>query len=140
MINEILIFSRDDAEDYAQEKHSKDSAVISIKSTFDPSTPKIFSSEENHIKKVIFTTFNDAWTEREGCMTLDDAFRIAEFVKEINEEDIPRLVVHCDAGESRSAGIAAAISEYLFQTGDEILHKYPANQTCYSLLLDALEQ
>jgi predicted protein tyrosine phosphatase len=44
------------------------------------------------------------------------AREIAKFV--IQYQDIDTLIVHCDAGISRSAGIAAAISKWYF--GSEI--------------------
>lgn len=71
----------------------------------------------------------------ELAITSDDAERIVEFVKRYPNTDI---VVSCDDGVSRSAGVAAAISYAL--TGNDLeffRHPYCPNLRCYKYVLNA---
>lgn len=70
-------------------------------------------------------------------MTDDDAKKVSSFVKRHPNTDI---IVHCDAGISRSAGVAAAIMKW--STGDDTpifnsWHYHP-NMWAYRKTLNAL--
>ena len=93
---------------------------------------------ENGVEKVLFLCFDDVETEPNG-MRKEDAEKVAEFIKEIGKNyDV--LVVHCDAGISRSSGVAAAIMKYLYNNDAKIFDSpmYQPNMRCYRLVLDAL--
>lgn len=66
------------------------------------------------------------------------AKEIADFVNEV-EDKIDFLFVHCEAGISRSAGVAAAISRYKFGNDREFFEsgRYSPNMNCYKLTLEA---
>lgn len=68
-------------------------------------------------------------------MTTMQATKVVDFVKDL-EVDI--LVVHCEAGISRSAGTAAACAVILGQSDAEFF-EYPfnPNRHCYRLVLEA---
>ena len=67
-------------------------------------------------------------------MNNDDAQKVCDFVKANDNVDI---IVHCDAGISRSAGVAAAIMKYLTGSDMEIFKngKYQPNMWCYRKVL-----
>ena len=60
----------------------------------------IIESEYNGIEKILRLQFNDS--DKDDGITHNDAKAIAEFVK--NESIYERIIVHCGAGRSRSAG------------------------------------
>ena len=68
-----------------------------------------------------------------------DAKRIADFVL-CNQKNINVLICQCECGQSRSAGCAAAISEFLYGNGIEIFadDRYQPNKMVYRKTLAAL--
>lgn len=72
-------------------------------------------------------------------MSDKDALKIKEVIEETKEE-VTEIWVHCDAGVSRSAGVAAAIGKYL--NDDDMFvfgsPRYSPNITCYRKTLNAL--
>lgn len=82
-----------------------------------------------------------------GCMPMSDAQATlaANFLEELAASDPSTLIVHCSAGISRSAGVAAAIHDALgwsianardsdvFRDG-----KFAPNMHCYRTILRAL--
>jgi predicted protein tyrosine phosphatase len=65
------------------------------------------------------------------------AMQVWDFVLR-HRGDIHRIVLHCDAGVSRSPAVAAAVARVLGGDGAEFLSgKYRPNQRVYRLLLDA---
>ena len=68
-----------------------------------------------------------------------DAERIADFVL-CDQKNINVLICQCECGQSRSAGCAAAISEFLYGNGIEIFadDRYHPNKMVYRKTLAAL--
>ena len=68
-----------------------------------------------------------------------DAMKIKEFVNYVSTLDIDMLIIHCRAGQSRSAGVAAAVSVALFGTDKEYFDdpRYTVNMTVYRKVLKA---
>lgn len=66
---------------------------------------------------------------------------ICDFMKDCIEREINRLYVHCDAGISRSAGVAAAISKYFLGSDFKFFncHLTP-NMLVYRRLLEGLHE
>jgi predicted protein tyrosine phosphatase len=62
---------------------------------------------------------------KDRLFTKEQATRIWQFVEE-HRAQIQRIVVHCDAGRSRSPGVAAALSRIL--NGDD--REYFGGRTC----------
>ena len=133
---QIKVMDRVSARKYSFNPNIFKTAMISIYShNWTPNTIKI---NENGVAKVLFLKFDDTETENYG-MTKKDAKNVAKFIKEIGEEhDI--LIVHCDAGISRSSGVAAAIMKYLYNDDTPIFNNplYQPNMRCYRLVLNAL--
>ena len=64
------------------------------------------------VRVVLPVAFEDV-TGGPGAISDDDATRIARFVKFQISRGVEDLIIHCDAGISRSAGVAVAVAEYL---------------------------
>lgn len=74
-------------------------------------------------------------------MSQSDALRIREFVDGLDDFNIDVLIVHCYAGVSRSAAVAAAILKEKTGDASEILDSdwYEPNRYVYDLLIKAWE-
>jgi predicted protein tyrosine phosphatase len=70
-----------------------------------------------------------------GLFDIEHARAIWAFV-ELHRDDIERIVVHCDAGLSRSPAVAAAISKCLTGDDAEFFRRYHPNMRVYRILLD----
>ena len=74
-------------------------------------------------------------------MTTDDADDVADFCLKW-WGNVSLLIVQCEGGISRSAGVAAAIAKH-FRENDTIYFdntNYYPNRYCYRLVLDSLEE
>ena len=133
----IQIMSRADAVRYSKEIHNEASAFISI-SDFDGDCPKLLSGIGNGIFAQCTLKFDDVEYGKMNCITEYDAQKIVSFVTEsaINAD---KLIVHCEAGVSRSAGVAGAIMKALYDNDWEVFSnpRYIPNMTCYRMVLSA---
>ncbi len=128
------VFSRSKCEEYCKQKHSKSSIIISIKSSWDREMPNVFCDDNNNVKAILSLSFDDVTREddKRFCMKPEDGVKIAAFVNEWYNK-VDRIIVHCDGGISRSAGVCAAIMRV--KEGDDWpifdnRNKHP-NMTCY---------
>jgi protein-tyrosine phosphatase len=73
-------------------------------------------------------------------MSDSDAAKIKDYVLRYKDR-VECIIVHCEVGVSRSAGVMAAIQKYL--TGDDsaIFNNgaFSPNMYCYRMMLDAFE-
>lgn len=110
-------------------------AIISISGSNEPMSDIIKNPFILHLLELHFDDVEEDW-HNEKAMTFEDAENIVNFVKQLN--DVDTLYVHCGAGISRSAGVAAAISKAL--TGDDSYffeRLFCLNMNCYKLTLKA---
>jgi len=86
----------------------------------------------SHTRSQIMKKYGD------GLFTDEHAMHIANFVLE-NKDSIGILICHCDAGISRSSGVAAAIQRALTGDDKEIFNdkRYIPNMHVYRKVLDA---
>jgi predicted protein tyrosine phosphatase len=70
--------------------------------------------------------------------TPDMARQIVQFVQEQRARDTHLIVVHCEFGMSRSAGVASALSFFYNQDETFFLVHYQPNSWVRRLLMDAL--
>ena len=79
----------------------------------------------------------DVWND--NGITKEQAKQIATFVKK-HYGNVEQIIVHCEAGISRSAGVAAAILKYFTNDDSQIFdsYKYRPNTLCYRNVLEAL--
>ncbi len=68
--------------------------------------------------------------------TAEDANRIKAFVEE-NSNEVEFIVCHCEAGVSRSAGVAAALALVLNGENDDFFDFYLPNSRVYNKILEA---
>lgn len=137
----ILVKSRALAEAYSKEQHEEKSIVISI-AAVGQEDANISCTEENNIQDILFMHFNDVSNEGdEGAITEADAEEIKAFVNQYKDSEIDQIIVHCVAGQCRSAGVASAISLYLLGTDENVYantHCVP-NALCKSRVQKALQ-
>lgn len=130
----ILVFSRQDA---TQNSYviNENCVMISIRNI--KSEPPMFAVN-SHIQDILSLVFDDEENQTIG-MNYIQANLISKFVDKWKDK-VDLIIVHCEAGVSRSAGVAAAIGKYL-NNDDTFIFKnrrYVPNMNCYRLTLNAL--
>lgn len=140
------IMSRAQVGRYSQQRHDKRSIVVSICSTWDRELARISCTDVNNIVDVLHVQADDTdarvsagYGGRGGLMTSRAAREIAQFATK-HHDHVDMIVVHCDGGVSRTAGVAAALMRWF--EGDEYAvfrsRVRRPNMWCYNLVLDAL--
>lgn len=142
----LFVESRSRAHRFCHAKHDRSSVIVSISSPLCDYDQKIFRSEENGVKDILRLEFCDAdqhdvenhYCEEDLLMTDEDADRVVAFVEK-NVQPGTDIIVHCDAGISRSAAVAAAIARHY--TGDDSCvfdsGLYRPNMWCYRKMMNA---
>ncbi|MDR0287326.1 MAG: hypothetical protein LBI03_06460 [Clostridiales bacterium] len=136
MIYEIM--SRLEASQATKIENAPDTAIISIT---DVGKEKNNFKQVDWLKHIFEIQFDDVEAGKKNCITVSQAVDIADFVFHI-KKDVERIIVHCEFGQSRSAGVAAAIRCYIEGNDGGILHnrRYNINRTCYRYVLKALRK
>lgn len=121
----VRVLSRLDATYYCSNPHEEKAVIISISTPYFNYEIGPYINTENGVEEILDLSFFDA-DEPDGLdinnvvaansdlMSDADAEKIANFV-ERNKQNL--IIVHCDAGISRSSAVAAAI--LLHYTGDD---------------------
>ena len=134
---DIVIMNRSDARSESFRKNRPDTAIISIT---DHRLEYNAFSKLPWIKAVLKLKFDDVTADSAfgQCITDKDAEAIRAFV-ERTKDQVKRIIVHCEAGVSRSAGVAAALMKVL--NGDDMAifqnKLFCPNMTCYRKVLTA---
>ena len=104
------VMSRPVCERYCKQTHQASAMIISIKSKHDTVKPKLTRTEKNKVRYILYLSFDDCEVEDDPdfCMSFEDGKRVADFVNAPYDE-VDKIIVQCDGGISRSAGVAAAI-------------------------------
>jgi predicted protein tyrosine phosphatase len=138
----ITVMNRSQAIQYCHQQHDEKSVIISIYTPVEEYHDEPFMSTiiDNGVWEILRIGFFDIdgnYPASFGRMTIDDAELIADVVARNLDKHI---IVHCDAGQSRSAGIAAALSKYYNDTDDMFFNnpRYVPNMFCYRLMLAQL--
>lgn len=110
---ETLVLSEKNAIKYGMESHEEKTVLVSITDRLSESAPIIMTAD-NNIQDILFMKFNDTGDRdyASGRITEEEGKTIAYFVKKHIEAGIEKIVVNCGAGQSRSAGVAAALLLY----------------------------
>lgn len=144
---EILAMSRARAIQYCQMKHRRSSVIVSISDPNMSYSSSPYMTQENRVEAILPLCFCDAdrpgidvygyETDASDLMSDDDARKVAALVTECVTD---RIVVHCDAGISRSGGVAAAIAKWMFNDDGEFFYsgQFRPNMWCYRKTLTAL--
>jgi predicted protein tyrosine phosphatase len=138
MIREFFVYSRQMVE--LIEPHDVPHVVVSITTPGDPHYPAKIKTNE-HTLKVLRLVFHDLDRIVPGTEELaselfqpKQAQQILAVVKAYPEAQ--RLIVHCDAGLSRSPAVAAALSKILTGEDAEFFRRYHPNMLVYRSILE----
>ena len=143
----VTVMSRWDAVFYCYNDHAEPTVMISISDPHMQYAAAPFCSEENRVLQILSLCFADADqpgpdiygydAKVEDLMRDEDAAQVAELLRTYPDTDV---IVHCDAGISRSAGIAAAILKHTTGDDSSIFENglYDPNLWCYQKTLQAL--
>lgn len=140
----VIVLNKVKAQELSYNDFSSDKAIISIRTPDDEQA--VFNLENDTIKDILHLSFYDVSTESQDifkgypAMTDDDALKIKEFVLKWKDK-VDTIIVHCDAGVSRSAGVAAGILDGLDQDSSQIFdnNRYLPNSLCYRKTLNAFK-
>lgn len=142
----IIILSRVEAQHIVPDL-TVSNAVISITDP-DDKAPAKFSTHD-FTKHVLYLKFYDLDGNNQrilellpekfknGLFTDNQAIQILDFVEKVKDE-IDTLVVHCEAGISRSSGVAAALSSIYYGSDIHIFlnRRYCPNMFVYRKILN----
>ena len=120
-----------------------DTAIISI---IDPENPENLFNDRPWIKGILRLEFDDVEDvegvdrERYIHMNEDQAKEIVDFAYK-HYNNVKRFLIHCEAGASRSAAVAVALSEHFEKHDNNIWNdrRYHPNNHVYSLVKAALD-
>ena len=114
---DIRILNRKEAKKFSYESHDFKTAIISITDT-DKADVIFEKNEINRIRAILKLKFDDVERDSKDlhCITKDDAEKIVNFINK-NKNKVDKIIVHCEAGVSRSAGVGAAIMKAI--NGDD---------------------
>lgn len=135
----VDIMSRREAIAYSKDEGILKTVIISIT---EPNVPDIVFADNEQIYRVLSMHFADSEENFATSIQPEQARRIVEFVLNV-KDNVESILVHCEAGQSRSAGVAAALMLWL--NGDDspvwndTFRFYP-NQRCYDMVLEAIRE
>ena len=143
----VTVLSRKLAVQYCQKPHGEKSIMISISDPFMEYDSSPYVSAENNVVDILRLSFCDA--DRPGTdvygRTVGEEYLLSSTVADEipvfieRYKDIDNIIVHCDAGISRSAGVGAAILKYFNDDDRELFIGYfHPNMLCYRKTLEAL--
>lgn len=138
----IRVFSKQNIEKYAMEKHDSESILISI-GTVKGESARVESNTINNIRAIKFLDFADLDSESQGYKIINKhiAKDIVDFVEYYtNTYNIKNVFVNCEAGISRSAGVAGALMKFYIGDDTKIFKnpRYMPNMKCYTMILREL--
>ena len=160
---QFKVLSRRDCIKYSYQSHDEKSVVISISDSVDV-MPHNYINRYNNIKGQLSLFFDDIqpykgmqyWKKDEGLivenhtnsdgfvyesriyqlMTKEDAKKVVDFVNKWWDK-VDVIIVHCNAGISRSSGVCAGIMKCFTGDDSQIYDNpyYHPNTLCYNLIL-----
>lgn len=135
----IYVMSREKCVRYCHKPHNDYSIIISINTPWAIYGNEPFTSGENKVLSILRVWFDDVDVETKNCMNEEHAEAIKKFVARFSNRNDVSVIVHCDAGVSRSAGVAAALSKYYNGTDGKYFDgQYTPNMWCYRIMLNEL--
>ena len=134
-----VVMNRTNAKRYSFESHMDKSIIISI-TDVDKDKVRFQHNPVNKIVAVKHLMFDDVEQGEMNCITDEDAVTIVNFV-EYWKNKCDLIIVQCEAGQSRSAGVCAAIMKAFEGDDWQIFNnpKYVPNMTCYWKVLNVFQ-
>lgn len=131
------VMSQTNARRYSMKPHDERTIMISINDCENEGMHIINRNNRNNIQKVLYMYFDDVESGT-GVITSDQATKIVQFIKAC-PDNIDKIIVHCGAGVSRSAGCCAAIMKFMTGSDMQIFDspKYCPNMRVYREVLNA---
>ncbi len=126
--------ARTTCERYCTQNHPKTSVIISIKTSWDKEWPQLYCDKRNNIKDILFLSFDDTEDPRYG-MQEADGIKVAQFVNTYFDA-VETIIIHCDGGISRSAGVLYALL-YYYEGNDKTEKRH--NKLAYDMTIKGLE-
>lgn len=135
-MTQFKVLNRKDAESYSCNPTVKSYAVISINEHNEVNN-KANIVNSDALKDILYLFFDDVDRPDPHCMTKEHAEAIKEFVIRWMDE-VELIIVHCQGGVSRSAGVCAGILKSLYNNDTQIFNnaRYCPNMTCYRLVVE----
>lgn len=139
----VKIMNRLQAINYSYLKNNPNAIIISI-STPNDNFPSFYLKSDSVIRDVFYIKMNDIEEDiyingrlRYKAPTLEDLNGLKEFVDKYKNSTID-IIVHCDAGISRSSAVAIVICRYLGLNDDWIWNdfNYHPNKLVLKLALE----
>lgn len=130
--------------EYDTENIDEPTLIISISST-DDKLPLIMNEAGNeNIRHIEYLQFDDIDTVESihglKPMSDEDAGRVVDALLQYVDE-ISQIIVHCDAGYSRSPAVAAALAKAIGESYEEFFGRdYCVNNHVYTTLLRQLSK
>lgn len=125
--------------------HAEPYAVISITDPVEKHPILISAPQRRGVLRLKFydvdhLTRLSAVASRIGAFTPEMARQVVQFVRDQMTQGTGLFVVHCEAGVSRSAGVAAALSRFFNHDETPFLVFYRPNPWVRKLVLEALAE
>lgn len=132
---QVIVMNKRDAKRESYKLSAPKTAIISIANIND--NDNVFAHRD-WLCAVLKLKFDDVESNEPDCISADDAACIVHFINRIKDKT-DRVIVHCEAGVSRSAGVAAAIMKFINMDDSIIFNddKFRPNMTCYEKVLNA---
>ena len=128
--NSIFIMNQSCIEELSP--NSKNCYIVSI--TSPGSIAEI--NDSPHLLRVSFFDSEEGENSVHPGISQEQAANIADFIKTVPvDKDI---FIHCEAGKSRSAGVAAAIIQYQKKDPKDVFNQLTPSMRCYTNVLKAL--
>ena len=141
MLKRITVLNRHDAVKYTRKKNIDDkAAMISIGNVGNCYGSRPVTCP--HVPLIQSLSFDDVTSGLNGIpMVQADANLIARFVEKIEKLGFTHLIVHCDAGMSRSVAVAEAIANSRNLPHRAVHYTQPRNRNehVYELLKETLD-
>ena len=132
-MKKFTVMSRKDASKYSFGSVDEKTIIVSI--TDVNSRDNTFGKNPN-IVGICRVKFDDVEIGEQNCIQQSDARKIIDFME--RHKDINNVIVHCEAGISRSAGACAALM--LIYTGSDMdiftTARFSPNMTVYRTILN----
>lgn len=132
------IMSRQEAKRYSYLPYGLKTIFISITDVNEPDNN--LKTDWTNCLGILRLKFEDVDFGWDDCITPEQGSQIVDFVNSHPEAE--QIVVHCEAGVSRSAGVCAALKYAMTGNDMDIFRngRYCPNMACYRTVLDACER